>query len=63
MIVSEGGVGGREPRAWVGRDPKLHPPAPLLMHEPSRGGGRTTDTIGYMKGGTPRKFEFKREGG
>ena len=33
------------------------------MHEPSRGGGRTTDTIGYMKGGTPRKFEFKREGG
>ncbi len=25
--------------------------------------GSLTATIGYMKGGTPRKFEFKREGG
>lgn len=25
--------------------------------------GAMTATIGYMKGGTPRKFEFKREGG
>jgi hypothetical protein len=25
--------------------------------------GALTATIGYMKGGTPRKFEFKREGG
>lgn len=26
-------------------------------------GGSLTATIGYIKGGTPRKFEFKREGG
>ena len=40
MIVSEGGGRGREPsNPLAGRDPKLHPPTPLLMHEPSRGGG------------------------
>ena len=25
--------------------------------------GSLTATIGYLKGGTPRRFEFKREGG
>ena len=27
------------------------------------GKGELTATIGFMKGGTPRKFEFSREGG
>ncbi|NUL82226.1 MAG: hypothetical protein HUU60_05815 [Armatimonadetes bacterium] len=33
-----------------------------IVYELSEGGALTA-TIGYMKGGAPRKFEFKREGG
>jgi hypothetical protein len=33
-----------------------------IVYELSAEGGLTA-TVGYMKGGTPRKFEFKKEGG
>lgn len=34
----------------------------LIVYELTAEGGLTA-TIGYTKGGTPRRFEFKREGG
>ena len=52
LQVARGRVGRDEEHGVVGQ-------GALELSE----GGALTATIGYIKGGTPRKFEFKRESG
>jgi hypothetical protein len=43
-------------------NPRHDYPKRIVYEHSAEDGGRLTATIGYTKGGSPRRFEFKREG-
>ena len=51
------------PTRAVFDNPRHDYPKRIVYEISEEGGGSLTATIGFTKGGTPRRFEFNRDGG